>query len=652
MPRPTNSSNGFAGSVETLDAVKSFETHVNGIVLAFQLLQQQYHELLQGDASGKADLRLPLGSFSWPNCEAAHAAASDEQASALLMPSVTTGPSVNCMPQSPMNTEQGSIAECEEQLELDEVSWKQLQSQFQRLDKSSTGILELPEIKNMMNSFIDNWELENLTELVAHLAKLAEADAVQAPRHTTYRGSSVHSDGITFGMFVVLVSSEKLRHPPTPSSIRRDAQQLREGFEKENECALYADDGHLGEQGYPRVPTGYEALLLDILPAIVIILNAVSIGLSSDIETESVWWQVFEYVFMAFYLFECAYKIWLYGWGWYFTGPDWKWNVFDCTCLIISLLDAVLSTVLMAVSDVSLVDLDGFMLLKVVRISRLFRIVRTLHYEVFDELKTMVLGVISGMRCLLWAMVLLFILIYISGIAAKQLLGSREPEFETVPAAMFTLFRCFTEGCVAYDGTPLTERLRHKYGSMFLAPYLILFMGISLGVFNLVTAVFIDNVMVSQLLRKLHEISNTANRFEVAIKEHLLRLILQSRANGVPEEVEQEIMSLSGSLQNPAARVRAQFSVLENSDVVISRPSFVAMLGDTKFSRLLHDASIETANTLSLFDVLDADMSGWLSVREVFHGLMRLRGPICKSEIVGIRLRCRHMTQMMHGIDS
>ena len=28
------------------------------------------------------------------------------------------------------------------------------------------------------------------------------------------------------------------------------------------------------------------------------------------------------------------------------------------------------------------------------------------------------------------------------------------------PAAMFTTFRCFTDGCSAYDGTPLQERIR------------------------------------------------------------------------------------------------------------------------------------------------------------------------------------------------
>lgn len=39
------------------------------------------------------------------------------------------------------------------------------------------------------------------------------------------------------------------------------------------------------------------------------------------------------------------------------------------------------------------------------------------------------------------------------------LLGVSEelPEFGTLTESMLTLFRCFTDGCTAYDGTPLQD---------------------------------------------------------------------------------------------------------------------------------------------------------------------------------------------------
>ena len=54
---------------------------------------------------------------------------------------------------------------------------------------------------------------------------------------------------------------------------------------------------------------------------------------------------------------------------------------------------------------------------------------------------------------------------YLLGVVTRTLIGNVEEltvreEFGTVPAAMFTCFRCFTDGCAATDGTPLQEHLR------------------------------------------------------------------------------------------------------------------------------------------------------------------------------------------------
>merc|ERR1712150_86210 len=64
------------------------------------------------------------------------------------------------------------------------------------------------------------------------------------------------------------------------------------------------------------------------------------------------------------------------------------------------------------------------------------------------------------------------------------------------------------------------------------------------------------------------------------------------------------------------------------------------------------DAEIQTANAHELFDVLDADMSGQLTIVELVNGLMRLRGPITKSEMVAVRMKIRHITQEVRHIVS
>ena len=78
----------------------------------------------------------------------------------------------------------------------------------------------------------------------------------------------------------------------------------------------------------------------------------------------------------------------------------------------------------------------------------------------------MIQGVFTGLRVLFWAVVLLMMSMYLLGVITKTLFNEYQyPEFQTVPSAMFTWFRCFTDGCSAYDGTPLQERVRKARSS-------------------------------------------------------------------------------------------------------------------------------------------------------------------------------------------
>ena len=97
---------------------------------------------------------------------------------------------------------------------------------------------------------------------------------------------------------------------------------------------------------------------------------------------------------------------------------------------------------------------------------------------------------------------------YLMGVVARTMfmdLDGDGGEFDSVPAAMFTAFRCFTDGCSATDGTPLQdhvcvlrcfcstacdqhskfvlcktgsvqETLRRKYGGIFMMVYILLFL--------------------------------------------------------------------------------------------------------------------------------------------------------------------------------
>merc|ERR1719478_2113994 len=81
-------------------------------------------------------------------------------------------------------------------------------------------------------------------------------------------------------------------------------------------------------------------------------------------------------------------------------------------------------------------------------------------------------------------------------------------------------------------------------------------------------------------------------------------------------------------------------------DRLITREVFVDLLGEPEMDALLQFMDIETSNRDELFDVLDADMSGELDLHELVVGLMSLRGPAEKKDIVG-SLLCSRVTQQV-----
>ncbi|CAE7277253.1 Cacna1c [Symbiodinium natans] len=380
---------------------------------------------------------------------------------------------------------------------------------------------------------------------------------------------------------------------------------------------------------------------LNIVPAIVIVANALVIGVSLDVYRGHIGWQVLEYVFVAFYTFEFAVKVWIYGWSWYWCGPERAWNIFDILCLAVMYVDVSFATILLTQgrdsSDAEAIS--SLNLMKVFRLARLARLIRALRFQVFHELKLIVLGVFSGLRVICWAIVLLVVLVYGIGIAMRNFVGDGPegfPEFETVVAAMFTCFRCFTDGCSAYDGTPLSEHLRRAHGGPFIVGYIFVTMLVTVGVFNLIMAVFIENVMSSQFVRKQTEIAETALVMETKIKDRIIRKLGLKR---------------SSFRASPDLKTRSEGldEVLQVAGRSISRDEFDSWLHDQDFVRVLDEASIDTSAQVGLFDVLDADGGGELSVNELVTGLMSLRGPVTKGDVIGMSLKIRYLVSMMEA---
>lgn len=294
----------------------------------------------------------------------------------------------------------------------------------------------------------------------------------------------------------------------------------------------------------------------------------------------------------------------------------------------------------------------GFGALKMLKLARLGRIVRLLKFKIFVELKLMIQGVFTGLRVLFWAVILLCACIYLLGVVCKTLLSQYE-EFSTVPAAMFTSFRCFTDGCSAYDGTPLQERIRKEVGGIWMTAYILVFLFITIGIFNLIMAVFIDNVNDGSVKKKQYTLGMTADKTEFNLAEKLKGMCFSSgvvQRQDLEDDLEEEprFTEFGQDFEGRCNRIKR---AMGRSGCIITKRTFNSwLLHNNELLESLDDAEIDTSSKFELFDVLDIDLSGKLPFRETIEGLMKCRGPVSKTDIISIRLRVRYLTRLVQQI--
>ncbi|CAE7555993.1 CACNA1F [Symbiodinium natans] len=415
-------------------------------------------------------------------------------------------------------------------------------------------------------------------------------------------------------------------------------------------------------------------LLLDVVPAFVIFLSAIVAGLSADIEPDHEVWRILEIVFTTFFIGEIVVKVRYFGWRVFLCGPDWYWSWFDIACVVLAIVDMSLTYISIAAGNGN-ANTGPISSLKSLKLARLGRIIRLLKFKIFQELKLMIQGVFTGLRVLFWAVVLLIISMYLLGVITKTIFADFHEEFSTVPAAMFTWFRCFTDGCSAYDGTPLQEKVRKEFGGIFMLAYILLFLFVTIGIFNLIMAVFIDNVADGSTKKRQRQLGQNAAKTEWMIASVLRRIILtkilrkdleeqmaeghgdmhESEGRRVSKLLDQQILSLQEmygfkphtgqEYEQLTDQIREQMA---ERNVVVTKDEFNHWLStDKELISRLDESEIDLSCKSDLFDVLDADLSGELEFEEMIDGLLKCRGPASKTDIIAVRLKTAFIVRML-----
>jgi len=185
---------------------------------------------------------------------------------------------------------------------------------------------------------------------------------------------------------------------------------------------------------------------------VVIILNAVIMGLETDSESAIFEWT--EQFMLAFFVMEAVLRIRHRGWDFFISPEDRGWNIVDFTIVASGVVD---DWILKAWSFITQQQQRGGNLSKLMTLARLLRLMRILRLvrvvRAIRPLYMLAIGVVRAMQSMFWVLVLTFVALYAIAILTTRAIGRGEllsldadiPEetrlmFNTIADSMFALF--------------------------------------------------------------------------------------------------------------------------------------------------------------------------------------------------------------------
>lgn len=245
--------------------------------------------------------------------------------------------------------------------------------------------------------------------------------------------------------------------------------------------------------------------------------------------------------------------------------------------------------------------MEPFYNAQILRLVRLWRIFS--NVALFDNLRVLILAIVTPFKSLLWLMFLVLMLTYAFGIVITRIVtvhkislgrervdaDERELEeyFGTLARSIFVLFKAISEGIHWGEvSAPLAEFCSPWFELLFgLYMFFVLF-----AVLNVVTATFVEGANVAAVEDKQKRVSET-----------LLDIF---ESHGVkPTE--------------------------------ISRSMFESKLHDPRMGKFLDlvELNAEQACAYDVFGLLDVDGSGYIEAQEIIDGCTRLGGPAKSFDI-------------------
>mmetsp|Transcript_62292 Transcript_62292/g.157429 ORF Transcript_62292/g.157429 Transcript_62292/m.157429 type:complete len:394 (-) Transcript_62292:112-1293(-) len=380
-------------------------------------------------------------------------------------------------------------------------------------------------------------------------------------------------------------------------------------------------------------------MLIDSLMASIICINAVFIGIQMDHSNSDVGWTLMDVLFSSIFIAEIIFKVNLHGVRGHFLGHMWMMNCFDATLVILDVFQLLLVMLFPQVREAA-EDMPSASLFRIVRLIKITRLLRVLQNEVFKDLLSMVQGILGGMTTLAWSMVLFFLVIYVMALLFREFFGRKQREnvfefFNSVPRSMFTTFRCSFGDCSTAGGVPIFEYVNEYYGGAASIFYCLFVFGVTIGIFNVISAIFVESTMAAALSlqsSKKQQRLQDEKLWNSRITQLIRNLVEVSQHHKLTGKLSAEVEDI--------VQVDFPGSVL---DEAVKLPAV---------QEALDDLDIDPADHRYLSDFLDPDNGGSVGVIDFIDGIRRLRGDPRRSDIVSIDLMVRSIQKVLGNMEA
>jgi len=420
----------------------------------------------------------------------------------------------------------------------------------------------------------------------------SEEHAAEVDRKVPDDGTSQRKHTRDFDALVAMQGlSEKDTGPTRARSVRERSSNFVSSLFSAESLGL-PSSRHLREFG----------IYLDVASVVFILINCAWIGIEAEMSIDAVrnrelmpnWVGGIEVFFAVVFSFELGFRFLLQG-PQFFKCPNLGLNLFDFMIIIFQITDAVFSFYKVS-------------WLRTFRILRLFnaaRIVRSFEYV--RELRLLASALSSGVSSLCWVLLTLFFALYICSVFVLHMINRHfEENTSTVDSTLLQYYgsigNCMLSLFMAISGGAPWETLLQplkEVSPLFVPAFVLFVMCIVYGLLNIVTAIFVESLNV------------------LAQKDTEMRT----------KDLERSKFSLIGDLRD----------TLEASDE--SRSGFLSVeemeehLQNPEVTQKIKKVGMEIWEARGLFQLLDTDYLGRVSIEEFLHGLIRMK---CKDQKVDL----------------